>query len=74
MEGRDPGFQVPGAHSFAGLRSRELAKDLRRVDPQKALWAGVCEGEEGEGVPEGASGVVAAPGLTKSHTRGWEAA
>lgn len=55
MEGRDPGFQVPGAHSFAGLRSRELAKDLRRVDPQKALWADVCEGEEGEGVPEGAA-------------------
>ena len=64
MEGRDPGFQVPGAHSFAGLRSRELAKDLRRVDPQKALWAGVCEGEEGEGVPEGAASLASSRELS----------
>ena len=54
--GKGPRFAGPGAHSFAGLRSRELAKDLRHVDPQKALWAGVCEEEEeGEGVPEGAA-------------------
>ena len=45
MEGRDPGLQVPGAHSFAGLRTKKLAKGLRHVDPQKAPWAGVCEGE-----------------------------
>ena len=55
MEGRDLGLQVPGAHSFASLGSRELAKDLRHVDPQKALCAGVWEGEECGGVPEGAA-------------------
>lgn len=53
--GRDPGLQVSGAHSFAGLGSKELAKDLRHVDPQKALCACVCEGEECRGVPEGAA-------------------